>query len=53
MFDREDLALTQVWKNYIALDINKEDLAMFLSDRLNKHNDKDKEKVVGDNKPDG
>jgi len=53
VIDREDLHLPQAWKNFIAFDGNKEDLAMFLSDRLAKHNDRDKEVVVGGSKPNG
>ena len=47
VIDRDDLQLPQVWKNFIALNENKEDLAMFLRARLARPSETNKEIVVG------
>ncbi|KAG0719247.1 hypothetical protein GWK47_050881 [Chionoecetes opilio] len=41
VIDREDLPLPQSWMNFIAIDENEEDLAIFQSGKLAKHNDRE------------
>ena len=53
VIDRDDLQLPQVWKNFIALNENKEDLAMFLCARLARPSETNKEIVVGGSTPSG
>ena len=53
VIDRDDLPLPQTWKNFIALDENKEDLAIFLSGKLSAFREAGKEVVIGGSIPNG
>lgn len=45
--NRGDLGLPKVWKNFLSLNENKEDMANFLSDQLVAYGNAEKEIVVG------